>query len=176
MMRVSTKVESILGAILVGGASSRFGSNKAHAVHNGSPLLAHVIAALTPQVSALAIVGGDWPGLTRIDDCPAPGLGPLGGLCGALAYAAANNFDAVLVAPCDTLDLPADLARRLSPGPAVAVGQRSIGLWPVTLAPVLRNWLANGNPRALHAFITATGAAQIDCGPLRNINRPADLG
>ena len=165
----------LLGAILAGGTSSRFGSDKARASHAGAPLIDHVIAALVPQVTALAIVGGDWSGLTRIDDRPARGLGPLGGLCGALAYAIANGFDAVLVTPCDTLGLPADLARRLSPGPAVAAGQRGVGLWPVALAPVLLAWLADGSSRALHAFVAATGAAQIDCGPLRNINTPADL-
>ena len=45
------------------------------------------------------IVGRDWPGLLRVDDLPVAGLGPIGGLCGALSHGHAHGFDAVLVAP-----------------------------------------------------------------------------
>ena len=165
----------LLGAILAGGASSRFGPDKARALHHGKPLLGHVIAALSLQVTSLAVIGRDWPGMLRVDDRPVPGLGPLGGLCGALVHAAGNGFDAVLVAPCDTLDLPADLVLRLGAGPAVAAGQRSVGLWPATLAPALLEWLGEGRSRALNAWVMASGAREIDCGALRNINTPADL-
>jgi len=132
--------------------------------------------ALAPQVESLVIVGRDWPGLLRVDDLPVAGLGPIGGLCGALSHGHAHGFDAVLVAPCDTLGLPADLAARLSPGPAVARGQRSIGLWPTSLAPALLARLASGGSRALHVWAAVCEAREIDCGPLHNINNPEDLG
>jgi len=166
----------ILGAVLAGGASSRFGSDKALALFAGTPLIAHTITALAPQVEGLVIVGRDWPGFARVDDLPAPGLGPLGGLCGAFAHAETHGFDAVLCAPCDTLGLRPDLAVRLSPGPAVAAGQRSIGLWPVSLAPALLARLASGGSRALHAWASACDAREVDCGALNNINTPEDLG
>ena len=165
----------ILGAILAGGGSTRFGSDKAAALFAGVPLLDHVIAALSPQVDALVIVGRDWPGHARIDDLPAPGLGPIGGLAGALGHAMLHGFDAVLVAPCDTLGLPADLVQRLSPFPAVALGQRSVGLWPSSLAPALIARLSSGDSRALHVWVDVTEAREIDCGPLHNINSPGDL-
>ena len=166
----------ILGAVLAGGASTRFGSDKALALFAGQPLIAHAIAALAPQVESLVIVGRDWPGLLRVDDLPVAGLGPIGGLCGALSHGHAQGFDAVLVAPCDTLGLPADLAARLSPGPAVARGQRSIGLWPTSLAPALLARLASGGSRALHVWAAVCEAREVDCGPLHNINQPEDLG
>jgi len=166
----------ILGAIIAGGASTRFGSDKAAAVFAGKPLIEHVIAALAPQVESLVIVGRDWPCQTRIDDLPAAGLGPIGGLCGALGFGRLHGFDAVLVAPCDTLGLPADLATRLAPGPAVARGQRSIGLWPTSFAVTLLARLTGGGSRALHVWVDASAAREIDCGPLHNINRPEDLG
>jgi molybdopterin-guanine dinucleotide biosynthesis protein A len=165
-----------LGAILAGGASTRFGSDKALALFAGKPLLQHAIDALAPQVETVAIVGRDWPGFARIDDLPVAELGPIGGLCGALAYGLGHGFDAVLVAPCDTLGLPADLAARLSPGPAIALGQRSIGLWPTSLAPALLARLTSGGSRALHVWAKACEAAEVDCGPLHNINHPDDLG
>lgn len=167
---------SILGAVLAGGVSSRFGTDKAAALVDDTALIDHVVAAIAPQVSALVVVGRDWRGLTRVDDLPVPGLGPLGGLCGALVHAAAHGHDAVLCVPCDTLGLPADLVMRLAPGPAVARGQRGIGLWPSHLGPTLLAHLAGGGSRALHGWVSATDANEIDCGALRNINRPDDVG
>lgn len=166
----------ILGAVLAGGASTRFGSDKALALFAGKPLIEHVIAGLACQVETLVICGRDWPPYHRIDDLPTPGLGPLGGLCAALSHAQANGFDAVLCAPCDTLGLPPDLASRLNPGAAVALGQRSVGLWPSSLAPLLLARLISGGSRALHSWATACDAREVDCGPLHNINHPEDLG
>jgi molybdopterin-guanine dinucleotide biosynthesis protein A len=166
----------ILGAVLAGGESTRFGADKAQALFAGKPLIDHAIAAIAPQVDSLVIVGRDSPGFTRVDDLPVPGLGPLGGLCGALVYARNHGFDAVLCVPCDTLGLPADLATRLSPGPAVALGQRSIGLWPASLATALLARLASGDSRALHVWASACEARDVDCGTLHNINHPENLG
>lgn len=166
----------VLGAILAGGASTRFGSDKALAQFAGRSLIEHVIEGLVPQVETLVICGRDWPPYQRIDDLPAAGLGPLGGLCAALAHAQAHGFDAVLCVPCDTLGLPADLTTRLSPGPAVALGQRIIGLWPASLAPWLLARLAGGSGRSLRGWVTACDAREIDCGSLHNINHRDDLG
>ena len=77
----------ILGAILAGGQSRRFGSDKAVATWHGKALLDHVADALRPSCAQLIVVGRTWPGLETIADYPAPGLGPLGGLAGALAGA-----------------------------------------------------------------------------------------
>ncbi len=165
----------LLGAILAGGAATRFGSDKASALFEGRALIDHVIAALAPQVSAMVIVGRDWPGQTRIDDLPIAGLGPIGGLAGALGHALRNGFDAVLVAPCDIIGLPADLAQRLGPGPAVVLGQRSIGLWPASLAPTLIAKLNSGGARALHTWVAASEAREVECGTFRNINHANDL-
>jgi len=166
----------LMGAVLAGGASTRFGSDKAQALIDGKALIDHVIAALVPQVESLVVVGRSWPGFARVDDLPAPGLGPLGGLAGALDHGRRQGFNAVLMAPCDTLGLPPDLAARLAPGPAVVAGQRSIGLWPTRLAPVLIAWLAEGGSQAIRDWVTACQAREVDCGNFRNINAPADLG
>ena len=53
----------VLGAIIAGGQSRRFGSDKALAVIDGRPMIAHVTEALRPQVEMVAICGRDWPGL-----------------------------------------------------------------------------------------------------------------
>ena len=170
----------ILGAILAGGASTRFGSDKALAVFAGRSLIDHAITALAPQVDTLVIVGRDYPGHTGIPDLPMLHLGPLGGLCGALVHARLHDFDAVACVPCDTLGLPGDLVARLAKdfalGPAIARGQRSIGLWPSSLAAGLLSRLSGGGSRALHVWAEDCEAREVECGALHNINHPEDLG
>lgn len=166
----------LLGAIIAGGAASRFGSDKGAALLGGRALLDHVAAALTPQVDALVIVGRDWRGLARIDDRPSPGMGPLSALNAALHHGRAHGFDDVLAAGCDVLPLPVDLARRLSPGPAVVAGQWLLGHWPVALADRLDDWLAQQDDRSIRAWMRVSGAREVDVpGDFRNINRPEDL-
>ncbi len=164
----------ILGAILAGGQSRRFGSDKARALLRGQPLMAHVVAALSGQVDALVVVGRDWPGLARADDLPAPGLGPLGGLAGALDHAARTGFDAVLSSGCDTPDLPDDLLPILSPGPAIIDTLPIIGLWPVGCLPLLLNWLGGSGNRSVYGFADSLGARRV-AARISNVNRPADL-
>lgn len=164
----------ILAAILAGGQSRRFGSDKTQAVHHGRTLLDHVIAALAAETPHLVIVGRAHPGLPTIPDRPGPGLGPLGGLAAALHYAAANGFSQVLAAGCDLPQLPHGLAAALGPAPAHARGQPTLGLWPAELAAALDAHVAAGH-RSLHGWATACGARSVDLGPLPNINTPDDL-
>jgi molybdopterin-guanine dinucleotide biosynthesis protein A len=79
----------------------------------------HAWAGLRPHVETVITVGRDWPGLARVEDQPAPDLGPLGGLLGALTYAQAQGFDLVLTCGCDTVGLEAEAVSALAPAPAV---------------------------------------------------------
>ncbi|GGE00968.1 hypothetical protein GCM10011529_04050 [Polymorphobacter glacialis] len=164
----------LLGAVLAGGKSSRFGSDKALARHQGVALIDHVINALAREAGAVVVVGRDYPNMTGIPDWPNPGLGPLGGLCAALRHAAATGYNHVLTAGCDLPNLPPDLARSLSPAPAYALGQPTIGLWPTTLASALGDHILAGN-RSVHGWAEACYAHAIDLGKLANINTAADL-
>jgi molybdopterin-guanine dinucleotide biosynthesis protein A len=165
----------LLGAILAGGASRRFGSDKALAMIDGRPMLDHVVERLCVQCDALVVVGRDWPGLPRVDDCPAPGLGPLGGLAGALAYAEDNGFGAVLTSGCDLPDLPMDLRERLGAPNAVLRGQPTIGLWKSDLSAELVAWLAATTDLSIRAFANAVDARRVEAAEMPNINTQADL-
>lgn len=166
----------LLGAILAGGQARRFGSDKAMALAGGVALIDHVAGRLRPQVDRLVVSGRDWPGLARVDDLPAPGLGPLGGLAGALDLALKDGFDAVLTSGCDLPDLPLDLRARLGDAPAVVAGQPLLGLWPAALAPLLIQHLETGTDRSMAAWIARTGARRVFLpAPVANINRPEDL-
>lgn len=167
---------TILGVVLAGGQSSRFGSDKAQALFEGKALLDHAHDSLAPFVDAVVVAGRDWPGMIRVDDRPHPGLGPLGGLLGALHWATAQGHDAVLSCGCDTMGLTAAHIAALTRGPAVLDALPIIGLWPVALAPVLADWLGTHQRHAVYAFVDAVGARRVVVPkPPRNINRPEDL-
>jgi molybdopterin-guanine dinucleotide biosynthesis protein A len=166
----------LLGAIIAGGQSSRFGSDKALALLDGRPLIDHVADGLRGQTSHLVVCGRTWPGLESVPDRPAPDLGPLGGLCGALTYAHDHGFDAVLTAGCDVLPIPDSLAERLGEGPSIVAGQRLLGLWPVRLLPRLEKRLATSDDRSLRGWISLCNAKEISVDTsFHNINTTADL-
>lgn len=160
----------LLGAILAGGRSTRFGSDKAAATLGNKPLLEHVRDALAPQVDAVVVCGRE------LADSPAPDLGPLGGLCAALGHAEAQGFDAVLTAGCDVLPVPDELATLLGSGPAVIAGQPLFGLWPASLAGALLDRLTTQDDRSMRGWVACTAARQVRfAAALHNLNTPEDL-
>lgn len=165
----------MLGAILAGGRSSRFGSDKAVQLHQGRALLDHARAALAPYCTEVVVCGRDWPGLGRLDDLPGPGLGPLGGICAALQHGNARDFATVMVIPCDLIVTDTRALAGLLPGPAVAQGQWLLGAWPTGLAGKLLQWLQESGPRAVRAFAEAAGARAVAIPGLVNVNSPRDL-
>ena len=165
----------LLGAILAGGRSTRFGSDKAAALLAGKPLLDHVAERLARQCDGVIVCGRNWPGLEAVADRPGPDLGPLGGLNAALHHAAEQGYDAVLSAGCDTPQLPDDLAARFGPGGYYA-DLPVLGLWPATLAPDLDRHLARGGSRAVRRWAEDMAIASLNGGAgLPNVNCPADL-
>lgn len=164
----------LLGAILAGGQSRRFGSDKAVALVDGLPLMEHAVRALAPQVELVVSCGRAWPGLTMLEDRPEPHLGPLGGLNAALHFAAGNGFDAVLAVPVDTYPLPPDLAVRLMGGGSRHLARHhAIGLWQASLAELLDRHLASGQ-RSVKSWIEVCGAMPVadDDLALVNMNTP----
>jgi molybdenum cofactor guanylyltransferase len=166
----------VLGAILAGGQSRRFGSDKAEALFEGQLLLDHVAIALRPQVADLVVAGKQWPGLLTVADLPEAGLGPLGGLAGALDHAWRHDFDAVLSSGCDVIGLPSNLSALLGKGPAIVADIPIVGLWPVSARTVLLDWLSDPRNRSVYRFADHINARRVALdASLRNINRPEDL-
>ena len=168
----------LLGAVLAGGRSSRFGSDKALALLDGRQLIEHAVAALTPRCAQVVVCGRTDPRWTCLADLPAPDMGPLGGLAAALAYAQEKGFDGVLSTGCDMPVLPPDLAETLiGKGPAVVEGQHLIGYWPADLAGRLLDHIARSETRSIRDWIAEVQPrlAPLAGGALPNINRPDDL-
>ncbi|MET0251677.1 MAG: NTP transferase domain-containing protein [Novosphingobium sp.] len=166
---------NVLGVIIAGGASRRFGRDKADVAWDGHTLFERTVAAVGPQVAELVIAGRDHGDLLRLADRPA-GVGPLGGLSAGLFHAVAAGHAAVLCVPLDVHPLPLDLRLRLGgEGPAVFDDQHMIGWWPADLAGQLDAFLAAGG-RAFHDWIDQAGARRVPDPPgLINVNTPDDL-
>jgi molybdopterin-guanine dinucleotide biosynthesis protein A len=108
---------AITGVVLAGGLGSRMGGiDKGLVTLAGQPMIAHVIAALRPQVGELLInanrnrVEYAALGCRVVPDDLAGYPGPLAGFLSALR---ATETPYVLVVPCDAPLLPADLGARL---------------------------------------------------------------
>lgn len=167
----------LLGAVLAGGRSSRFGSDKAMAPWQGRPLIEHAADALRPHVDALVVCGREHPGLASVPDRPAPGMGPLGGIAAALHRAGVGGFDAVLTIGCDTPLIPSELLTALlaAPGAAYAAGLPVMGRWPTILAAGLDAFLAQDRKHSIRSWAASVGAVELDFPDIPNINSPADL-
>ena len=167
---------AILGAIIAGGRSTRFGSDKALATLDGRPLIEHVRHMLAGQVREVIVVGRSHAGLRAVPDQPAPGLGPLGGIAAALFEARARGYAAVLTAPCDAFDLPDDLRARLFPYPAYVASLPVVGLWPAFAADDALALLESDETHSIKGFARriSARAVQLPRDPV-NINTVADL-
>jgi len=183
------------GVILAGGLSRRMGGGDKCLLPLGDrPLLAHVIARLRPQVSALAVnANGDGTRFAPFDldvvaDDAADFAGPLAGILAAMDWAkrVPPSVTAVLTVPADIPFLPRDLAARLEAAGAPALARSGgrihpvVGLWPVTLAGGLRAALRTEGIRKVDEWTGRLNAAIVDfdigeIDPFFNINTPEDL-
>jgi molybdopterin-guanine dinucleotide biosynthesis protein A len=166
----------ILGAVLAGGQSSRFGSDKAMALLEGRALIDHVILALSSKVDGTIVCGRTYPSLTGVPDRPRPELGPLGGINAALRYAADNGYVKVLTAPCDTPRISQDLLAALlaAPAPVYLSSLPVLGCWPSVLADQLDAHLDQATDLSIRRWSRAIGATALDHAAPLNINAPED--
>lgn len=193
--------EHILGVILAGGRSQRFGGgDKTLADISGEAILARVVARLKPQAGRVVLnINGDaerFSGfrLETVADGENAELGPLSGILAAMDWAAEHAPGVSLIASVssDLPFLPDDLVARLDAarngGVAIAESQGrrhpTIGLWPVVVRPAVADALArralsvNRLAADLNAVAVAfpmrdIGGQEID--PFFNVNTRDDL-
>lgn len=180
---------SLVGAILAGGRASRLGGRpKGLETIGGRRIVDRVHDALRPITTEVVIAGADealagMVGLRAVADEP-PGIGPLGGIVGALA---ATRADLLVVA----WDMPWITAAVLEPllesadspaGAAWRVGgevEPLCALYRRASLPVLRDQLRRGERRAREAAVAA-GLAILDGSALdpalfASVNTPEQL-
>ncbi|MFA5530067.1 MAG: molybdenum cofactor guanylyltransferase MobA [Thiohalomonadaceae bacterium] len=177
----------IQAVVLAGGLGRRMGGrDKGLLPLTGRPLVAHVLAALAPQVDELVISTPNPEyaafGLPLLADAIPGRAGPLAGI---LATLEATDADLVLSVPCDTPHLPGDLVQRLllaldgHEASAAADEARLhpvIALWRPGLAGRLRVFLESGERRA-GAWLAGVDHAVVrfDAAGFVNANTPEDL-
>lgn len=177
--------------ILAGGQGRRMGgADKGLMDYRGRPLVEWVLAALEPQVAEIVISANRnleryaAYGRRVLPDTLPDYPGPLAGVLAALQVVAE---DWLLVVPCDTPHLPADLALRLLGAAqleevplAVAADQERIHhscfLVHADQREPLAAFLGRGE-RAVHrwqADLSST-TVRFDSAAFANVNRPDDL-
>ena len=183
---------AITGLVLAGGRGQRMGGvDKGLQPWRGRPLVDHALARLAPQVREVMISANRNAAAyaTRaarvLADASHDFPGPLAGILAGLRACATPWL---MVVPCDSPQLPADLVARLAqglggaPGAVVERGQR---LEPVccllstTLADDLERYLAEGGRKvegwvSLHANPVAFDRPE-DASAFANVNTLADL-
>jgi molybdopterin-guanine dinucleotide biosynthesis protein A len=166
----------ILGCVLAGGQSSRFGSDKALADLHGHTLLARAVDRLSGWCEYVVVAGRETAPAPTIPDWPAPGAGPLGGIAAALHLARDEGYEAVLTIGVDSLGLPEELPGLLAPAPACLASQPVVGLWPPSACEAIEAVLTGQGRHSMLAFAETIGARTVKLHRKpANINTPADL-
>lgn len=166
----------ILGVVLAGGQSSRFGSDKALAELGGHTLLARAVDQLSGWCEYVVVAGRETAPAPTIPDWPHEDMGPLAGIAAALHLAQDEGYEAVLSCGVDSVQLPDDLPGLLGAAPAYIASQPVIGLWPVSAVSTLEKILEGDGRHSMLAFAEAIGARAVKTAAKpANINTPADL-
>ena len=166
----------ILGVVLAGGQSRRFGSDKALAELDGQTLLARAVDQLSGWCEHVVVVGRETAPAPCLPDWPRAGMGPLAGIAAALHLARDEGYDAVLSIGVDSPGLPDDLLQLLHPGPAYVADQPVIGLWAPSAVAAIEAILMGEGRHSMRAFGEAIGARPVRFDHvLVNINKISDL-
>ena len=187
----------LLGAVLAGGRSSRYGSNKALADLGGLSLVERAVRTLEPVAATVGIIANDsgvYPDEVPVRPDLVPDLGPLGGLHSALTWAGDEGLDGVVVLATDMPFVPvalvAALAGRVEARAAVvpaSTGPRGLeplcAAYHVACLEAVTAAIDRGD-RAMISFFPEIRVRVLDLGVVSafgdpdmiffNVNRPGD--
>ena len=171
----------VAGALLVGGASTRFGSPKALARYEGETLAERGHRVLAEAFGEVIVVGKAADGLDLPFEILDDGSDVRASMVGVAAALRLAGAEVVVVLPTDMPLVAAELLRTLADaveGHDAAVPQTGPlpGAYRRTVLPVLERRIASGD-FALHAALgeLRTRVLQLDEAALRNVNEPGDL-
>lgn len=166
----------LTGLLLVGGASTRFGSPKALAEIDGETFVDRGRRVLAETCDEVLVVGkrGELP-FDVIDDASEV-RAPIAGVIAGLS-AAAN--DVCVFLPVDCVRMTADVVRTLGAAcrdAAVPQTGPLPGAWAKSALPVLERRLAEG-PLALYRAYDELDVAELEVDPalLVDVDTPGDL-
>ena len=188
---------NILGTVLAGGKSQRFGEDKSQVTLANKLLIDYVLSEIIDQFKEILIVSNNSINfqssekITKIEDYK-KGLGPLGGVLSAMKWIKANKRDYQWIAtfPVDTpffkRQILKDFIKNINFNESDLFFIKSnntrhniFGLWSINLLDKLEKDLSNGE-RKVELWANNTGVKIINMefsnnDPFFNINTKEDL-
>jgi len=177
----------LLGTVLAGGESRRYGRPKALALMGGKPMGRWALDALGRHFSVRGIIGNDSFvaqafGVPSREDSM-EGLGPLGGLITALEWAREMRLRGAFILGCDMPLVDADLIGRIldfrgtRKGALVPESQGPLGMEPLCAAYGLdclgpARELARSGIRSMKALLDGF---DFDLVPLEDLGKPEEV-
>ena len=186
---------NILGVILAGGKSKRFGQEKSKVKLGNKTLLEHTLHKIKPKFSKTIIVSNSKiiKDDTIIKDCIDGQLGPLVGVLSAMKWIKKNNFSYNWVAtfPCDTpffdISIIDEFVKVSKQNDSFLYFVKSkqkrhniFGLWSLKLIETLEQDIIENNFRKVEEWANKVGVKNInisydDIDPFFNINTKEDM-
>ena len=190
---------NILGVILAGGKSSRFGSNKADAHLGDKTLLEHIISKVEKNFLEVLIVSNkesikiNKKNVFLVKDFIKGQLGPLIGILSAMKWIEQNNkkYKWIATFPCDTPFFDDSIIEKLkncsisNDNLLFFLNSRKkrhniFGLWSLKLIDILEEDIRSNNFRKVELWADKIGVQKIEVNTegfdkFLNINTLADL-
>ena len=187
----------ILGVVLAGGKSLRFGEDKSQVKLNNKSLIDHILSEILTEFKELLIVSNNSIEFNKSENISIIGdfknnLGPLGGVLTAMKWIKDNNKDYQWIStfPTDTPFFKNQILKdfhdkiNLKNGKLFFIKSNNtrhniFGLWSIDLADKLEKDLENGD-RKVEDWANKVGVNIIDMqfeknDPFFNINTKEDL-
>ncbi|MBD1157121.1 molybdenum cofactor guanylyltransferase [Pelagibacterales bacterium SAG-MED20] len=189
---------SILGVVLAGGKSKRFGEDKNHIKLGDKTLLEHVLSKINNKFKEILIVSGHnlelkkFENITVIPDC-LEDFGPLAGVLSSMKWIKENKkqYRWVATFPSDTpffeISIIEEYKKKTYINESLLYFVKSnnkrhniFGLWSIELLKILENDLINNNFRKVEEWANKIGVKTIDIkitkfDPFFNINTKEDF-
>ncbi len=186
---------NILGVILAGGKSKRFGQDKSEVKLGDKTLIEHTLQKIKSKFSKIIIVSNSkiLKDCTIIKDCIDGQLGPLVAVLSAMKWIKKNNFSYNWIAtfPCDTpffnISIIDEFIKVSKQNNSLLYFVKSkekrhniFGLWSLQLIEILEKDIIENNYRKVEKWANKVGVKTINVSydnldPFFNINTKEDL-
>ena len=186
---------NILGVVLAGGKSKRFGEDKSTIKLNDKTLIEHTLDKIKSKLNKIIIVSNDkvLKNYITINDCIDGQLGPLVGVLSAMKWIKDNNYSYnwIITFPCDTpffnisiIDKFVEVSKLNDSLLYFAKSEEKrhniFGLWSLKLIETLEMDIVKNNHRKVEKWADKIGVKTInipynEVDPFFNINTKEDL-
>ena len=187
---------NILGVVLAGGKSKRFGEDKSEVKLGDKTLLEHTLDKIKSKFNTIIIVSNNKiiKNYITIKDCIEGQLGPLVGALSAMKWIKKNNYSYnwIITFPCDTPFFNISIIDKfikvsklndslLYFAKSAEKRHNIFGLWSVKLIETLEKDIIENNHRKVEKWANKIGVKTVNIpydniDPFFNINTKDDLG